>query len=100
MRLHLFAINNKGGITATNRVFLLWSSLIYMLHVDGIHHTTKKNCLTEIVATVFILMRHDVIRPDRTTSEPSEHSFACMRRYEREFTMNGFISILEKLDRS
>ena len=42
MRIHFFAINNKGGITATNRVFLLWSSLIYMLHVDGIHHTTKK----------------------------------------------------------
>ena len=50
MRMHLFAVNNNVIVTAKTRVFLLWSSLIFML---GVHHTTKKNGLLRLLGYVF-----------------------------------------------
>ena len=53
MRMHLFAVNNNVIVTAKTRVFLLWSSLIFMLHIDGVHHTTKKIGLLRLLGYVF-----------------------------------------------
>ena len=53
MRMHLFAVNNNGIVTAKTRVFLLWSSLIFMLHIDDVHHTTKKIGLLQLLGYLF-----------------------------------------------
>ena len=45
---------------------------------------------------VFMMMRYDVMSPHHLTSEPSEHSFAIMRGVCREFTVNDFISLVQK----
>ena len=96
MRVHLCAVNCKGTLTAKERVTMLWSSLLVCLHVDGVSITTKRNWVTECISMVFMMMRFDVMSPHRLTSEPSEHSFAIMRGICREFTMNDFISLVQK----
>ena len=98
-RVHLYSVNCKGGITSKARVFMLWSSLLYKLHVDGIHDTSKRNNIVEVISMVFLMLRDNVIRPDRLTSEPSEHSIAHMRGIIREFTVNELISIVNKIGR-
>ena len=98
-RVHLFSINAKGNIvTARERVVMLWSSLLWVLHVDGTHIITKRNWIVECVSLAFLLMRSDVIQIHRTTTEPSEHSNAIMRGIVREFSVLDFLSIINKLD--
>ena len=99
MRVHLFAVNSKGMLTAQQRVTMLWSSLLFLLNVDGVHTTTKRNWVTEIVSLSFIIMQDDVIRPDYCTSEPSEHSIGNLRMMMREFTVNDLISMISKIER-
>ena len=96
MRVHLCAVNCKGTLTAKERVSMLWSSLLFCLHVDGVSITTKRNWFTECISMVFMMMRYDVMSPHHLTSEPSEHSFAIMRGVCREFTVNDFISLVQK----
>ena len=99
MRAHLFAVNSKGVLTSKQRVTMLWSALIFFVHVDGAHITTKRNIINEIIGMCFLILREDVIQPHRLTSEPSEHSFAILRCMIREFTVLMFIYLVHKLDR-
>ena len=39
--VHLYYVNCEGSITSKIIVFMLWFSIIYKLHVDGIHITSK-----------------------------------------------------------
>ena len=87
VRVHLFAVNSKGAINAQERVVMLWSSFIYFLHIDGVHPVTKKNLLLECISMSFAMLRADVIRPSRITTEPSEHSIAFIRRIIPEGTV-------------
>ena len=60
MRTHLYAVNNDGKLHAKTRCYLLWCSLIFMLQIDGVHHTTKKNWLVATVSLTFTMLRSDV----------------------------------------
>ena len=97
MRVHLFAVNSVSGITAKERVAMIWSSLIYMLHIDGTHHITKRNLILKCVSMCFVILQSDVIRPHRITSEPSKHSIALIWRVIWEGTVNDFISSISRL---
>mmetsp|Transcript_29457 Transcript_29457/g.28333 ORF Transcript_29457/g.28333 Transcript_29457/m.28333 type:complete len:118 (+) Transcript_29457:2303-2656(+) len=52
-----------------------------------------------MISLCFMMMLTDVIRPDRLTSEPSELSIALIRHLCREFTVNDFVHIVQKLSR-
>jgi hypothetical protein len=100
MRAHLFAVNaSEDALAASQRVFMLWTSFLFILHVDGVSITTKRNWASETISMVHVMMRSDVVKPYRLTSEPSEHSFASMRFIVREFTVNDFINIIQKMSR-
>jgi len=99
MRVHLFAVNCKGKLTATERVTMLWSSLIFLLHIEGVHPITKRNWMVECLGLAFLIMRADICQPHRLTSEPSEHTFAILRNMIREFTVLDFTNLIRKLDR-
>ena len=45
MRTHLFATNSVGVVEENTRRMMMWSSLIFFLHIDGAHMTTKKKIL-------------------------------------------------------
>ena len=47
----------------------------------------------------FLILRHDVTKPHRVTSEPSEHSIAHLRSFVREFTVLDLIQIINKMGR-
>ena len=98
-RLHLFAVNYKGRIPAEARIKMLWSSLVYFLHMDGVHILTKRNWILGVVPMIFMMMRADVMNPSRLTSEPNEHVFGQLRTMDREFTVNKFVLLVEKLER-
>ena len=53
MCVHLFAVNSEFVVQAKTRVFMLWSSLIFMLHIDGVHHATKKNWLVSTICICY-----------------------------------------------
>ena len=48
MRVHLYAVNARG-LNAKQRVILLWSSMLFIMQVDGIHKTTKRNWAVECI---------------------------------------------------
>ena len=98
MRLHFFAVNSEFVIHAKTRVYMLWSFLIYMLHIDGVHHATKKNWLVSTISLSFIMLRSNIIRTHRVTSETSEHTIAKIRSFKREFTVSDIIDIIFKMD--
>jgi len=99
MRVRLFAVNCKGQLSANERIVMLWSSLVFMIHIDGAFITTKRNLINECIGLCFLIMRDDVIQPHRLTSEPSEHTFALVRTMVREFTVLDFENLVRKLDR-
>ena len=99
MRAHLTTINMKGKLKPNERISMLWSSFLFLLHVDGVSVVTKRNWASEVISMCFIIMCQLSVRPHRLTSEPSEHSIAIMRRSCREFTVNDFISVVQKISR-
>ena len=77
----------------------MWSSLIFFLHIDGAHMITKKNFIMTTVSLLFLMMRSDITRVHRLTSEPSEHSIGNLRAIKREFTTGDFIHMINKSNR-
>ena len=100
MRVHLVAVNCKGILKAQERVTMIWHCLLWILHVDGVCITTKRNFLSECVSLCFLIMRDDVKEPHLLTSEPSEHSNALLRCMQREFTVKDLLILLNKLLRT
>jgi hypothetical protein len=98
-RVHLFAVNCKRTLRASERVTMLWSSLLFSLHVDGVSIITKRNWIVECVSLSFLMLRSDVTQPHRLTEEPSEHFFAILRTIVREFTLMDFLNLISKFDR-
>ena len=61
MQLHLVAVNFKGKLQSKERVMMLWSFLLFLIHIDGIHITTKINWLYECVSLCLLIMRYDIL---------------------------------------
>ena len=99
MRVHLYAVNTKSNLGATKRVVMVWSALLVFIHCDGVSVITKRNRICEAIALSFLMLRKDVVRPWRLTSEPSEHFFAICRYVVNSFTVNDFLSIVRRQER-
>lgn len=99
MRTHLFAVNSKSCLLPKERVFMLWHSFLWFLHIDGVSIITKKNFLSECVSLSFLILRDDVSEPHLLTSEPSEHANALLRGLKREFTVKDLIYMIAGLVR-
>ena len=93
----MYEVNSKSLLKSKQWVVMLWTSLIYVIRVDGIHQTTK-NWIWECIALCFLMIRSDLIHPFLTTTYPSEHSIAYFRGFIRELTVNQFISIIKRVD--
>jgi hypothetical protein len=78
---------------------MIWSSFLFLLHVDGVSIITKMNWATETLSLCFVMMRDNIMRPDHSTSEPSEHTYGSMRGICHEFTVNDFIHLVVKARR-
>ena len=76
---------------------MIWHCLLWVLHIDGMCITTKRNFLSECVSLCFLIVRDDVKEPHLLTSEPSEHSNALLRCMQCEFTVNDMLVLLNKL---
>ena len=99
MRAHLTAIDLKGKLKQNERISMLWSSFLFLLHVGGVSVATKRNWASEVISMCFITMCQLSVRPHRLTSEPSEYSMVIMRRFCREFTVNDFNAVIQKFSR-
>ena len=40
-RVHMYTVNSRCVIKLKKQVMMIWTSLIYVLHFDSIHQTTK-----------------------------------------------------------
>ena len=98
-RAHLYAVNTKNGLLPRERVIMLWHSLIWILHIDGVSIITKRNMLSECISLSFVIMRNDVSEPHLLTTEPSEHSNAILRGLRREFTIKDLLYMVSGMDR-
>ena len=95
--VHLVAVNCKDKLKASERVTMIWHSFLWLIHVDGVSVTTKRNFLSECVSFCFLIMRDDVTDPHLLTTEPSEHSNALLRCMQREFTVKDFLVLVNKM---
>jgi len=57
---------------------MLWSAFIWLLHIDGMSITTKRNLCSECIFMAFMMMLNEVGDPYLVTIEPSEHSKAAL----------------------
>ena len=96
-RAHVFAVNFNRDLSNKDRVQLLWASMIYFIHLDGVSIITKRNWIMGCIANCFLMMRSDVVEPHRTTSEPCEHVFGHSRSIHREYTVKVWGEIVRKL---
>ena len=99
MRVYLASVNTKGGLTSKQKISMLWSSYILLLHVDGLIIKNKSNWTCEIISLSLLTMLNEVIRPHHLTSELSENCTVVVISLCRYFTVNNLISILQKLIR-
>jgi len=51
----------------------------------------------ESVAMLFLVIRSDVSQPRRMTSEACEHTFGSVRQMQREFNVEQFINLVERM---
>ena len=70
-----------------------------MIHIDGAHVTTKRNWLVATISLIFLFLWLGVVRPNRTTSEPFEHSIANTRAIKRDFNILDLTHTIRKMDR-
>ena len=99
LRAHLMAIDCKYDLDNIARVKLLWASLIFFLHMDGVSVITKRNWIMAAIANSFWLMMTDVGEPEKVQSEPCEHVFGHARSFVREFTVRDFCNIVTKISK-
>ena len=67
--LKLYAINSIQ-LEAHCRVSFLWSSLVWLTSLRGMHRITQRNLIREIIPSIFTFMREECLEPRFTTSEP------------------------------
>ena len=75
----------------------MWCSLIFVLHMDGVHVTTKRNMIYETIGNIILLCFKNVVYPHQTTSEPIEHFFGFCRYKKSEFNLLDFIDTMRKI---
>ncbi len=93
VRLKLYAINSLQ-LDARCRISFLWSSLVWLTSLQGMHSITQRNLIREIISSIFTFMREECLEPRFTTSEPIEHKFGDLRSKKREFTTSKYIDIV------
>lgn len=98
-RFHIASVQVKEILSYKTRIRMMWSSMIFVLHMDGIHSTTKRNWILGTIGTVFLLMMDDVYDIYLTTTECCEHTFGHARSMIKEFTVRDLCYIISKIAR-
>ena len=79
---------------------IIWTTTLWLTifhKYAKIFCTNQRNVVTESIAMEFLFPRYDVQNKRGTTTEPCEHTFGGLHRYEREFTMYHLLQLVEKL---
>lgn len=76
---------------------MMWCSMVFIVHLDGIPSVTKRNIIIETVGNVILLLLKGVVNPQRLTSEPIEHFFGHLRMCKSEFTALDFVHLVLKI---
>ena len=82
MRLYLFAVN-ADGMQARQRLYVMYTAMLFLVSLDGVCITTKRNVVTAAVGSSFVMLQEGLCAPRRTTSEPAEHNFGTDRTFIR-----------------
>lgn len=98
MKLHLISVNGRQ-IPAKHRALYLWTSMIWLTTLSGVHITSKRNLVSETIANMFLVLRDDVLKLRYCTSEPAEHTFGNIRGMMREFSCSDFATLADKEQR-
>ena len=87
----------KDVIYLEHRVTMLWSAFIWLLHIDGMSITIKRNLCSECILMAIMMMLNEIGDPHLVTTEPSEHSNEILQGMQIEFTVLGAMTLLGKL---
>ena len=80
-------------LSAHNRTLLLCLALNYFLNVRGLHPITRKNTISCIIFTMFLIASDAVLEPQRAQSMMCECSIGNLRAVQKEFTINDLVTI-------
>jgi len=59
MKLHLAAVNGRH-VPAKHPALFLWTSMVWLTTLSGVHITLKRNLVSETIANMFLVLRLDV----------------------------------------
>ena len=99
LRMRSFAVNAKK-VSWSDRAIFVWSSLLWFtsFHKPGSTMLSNmRNMVLESVAMLFLAIRSDVSQPRRLTSEACEHTFGSVRQLQREFNVEQFNNLVERM---
>jgi hypothetical protein len=82
---------NCDGIGRYEKVTMLWSSLVWITSLTGVHVTTKRNVVACVLGCVLLVVQRGVFSLRRCTSEPAEHFFGTARQKKREFSVADLV---------
>lgn len=63
MQVHLACIDMKGRLKPKERISMLWSTFMFILHVNGVSIVIKRNWASECILLSFLIMLSDVHCP-------------------------------------
>lgn len=99
LRLRVAAVNDLKMVPL-ERAYVHWASTIWFTSFQSqceTMHANKRNMLMESIAVLFLVTRSDVYQIRRATSEPNEHVYGMVRTIRREFTVEQFVDIVNKI---
>eukprot|EP00918_Siedleckia_nematoides_P081091 GHVU01177873.1.p1 GENE.GHVU01177873.1~~GHVU01177873.1.p1 ORF type:complete len:768 (+),score=67.45 GHVU01177873.1:515-2818(+) len=91
LRIFLEGVNSKVEMGVVNRVAFMWSSLLWLTSLEGIHITTKRNLVNSVLGCVFLCVQAQVKAVRLCTTETLEHFFGNLRQWRREFSTKDLI---------
>ena len=98
IRIAIIAVNSKEEIKASERICMLWSSLIWISSIHGFSNITMNNFSTAILSNIFLCAQERVKAPRLTTTETIEHTFGNIRQRKREFTIKKLMEYVDKME--
>ena len=96
-RPFLYAVNRKGSLSACGRIWMIWSAIVFFLHIKGVSTIiTNRNFLMGALPLCFLATDDLVDLLHHTTDEVCEHLFGTWRGHSDRFTAQEACDLVNK----
>ena len=87
IRLYLHAMNGVG-VPAKHRAFYQWLSMIVLTYLIGPCITNQQKMAYDTIPVIYLMVRLDVIKPQKTNTKVIDNQFGTICQDTREFNIH------------